>query len=62
MKQSGRPRLLFREKVAVTVAVHEGKYGRILLLSRPLQALEKALPTAEPFHVGKRTQMKAEEG
>ena len=33
--------------VAVPVAVHEGKDGRNTVLSRPLQAPEKAISTAE---------------
>jgi hypothetical protein len=42
-------------EAAVTVAVHEVKYKRILCLSRPLQASKKAIPTAEYFQLGKRT-------
>jgi len=49
--------LLFCEAAAVPVAVYEGKYGRNLLFSRPLQALEKTIPTAEYFHAEKRTQI-----
>jgi hypothetical protein len=34
-------------EAAVTVAVYRGKYGRSTVLSRPLQAPEKVISTAE---------------
>ena len=45
--------LLFREKAAVPVAVHEDKYGRNVVPSRLLQIL-KVISTAEYPLPGKR--------
>lgn len=52
MKQSEWPLLLFRKGVAVTVAVHEGEYGRNTVLFRLLQEPEKPTSTAEYYHSG----------
>lgn len=57
MKQSGWSFLLFREEATVSVAVHEDKYGRKLFLSRPFQAPEKMISTAEYPRSGKRIQI-----
>jgi hypothetical protein len=57
MQQLSWEDLLFRAEAAVSVAVHEGKDGRKLFLSNPLQAPEKTISTAEQFQPGKRTQM-----
>jgi len=46
----------FCKEAAVLAAVHEDTYRSITILSRPLQASERLISTAEYSYAGKRTQ------